>query len=293
MLYGQPPPGFRLPDETSVGAVRLQVSQLQRSIDYYEEVIGLRVLTRAAGTAVLGPHGDERPLVRLEAREGARPVPRRGAYGLYHFALLLPDRPALGRFAAHLARIGAYAGTADHAVSQSFYLSDPDGLGIEVYADRPREEWRQRGRELVMTVDPLDVQSLIEGGAGVMWRGFPPGSRMGHVHLHVGDLVKAEAFYHAALGFDKIVWTFPGALFLSAGGYHHHLGTNTWAPGPAAAEDQARLLEWELVVPDSAAADAAAASLSAAGYQVDRTSDCATASDPWGTQLRIVDRSGT
>jgi catechol 2,3-dioxygenase len=142
-----------------------------------------------------------------------------------------------------------------------------------------------------MTVDPLDVASLIEAGAGETWTGCPPGSRMGHVHLHVGDLAKAETFYHSALGFDKIVWNFPGALFLSAGGYHHHLGTNTWAPGPAAADDQARLLEWEIVVPGNAAVSDAAASLSAAGYDVERGGESATAADPWGTRLRVVARS--
>jgi catechol 2,3-dioxygenase len=292
--YGMRPPGFRLPDEISLGVVRLQVSQIARSIDYYERVVGLRVLERASGSALLAPHADDRPLVALDELRNARPAPRRGAFGLYHFALLLPARADLGRFAAHLSRSGAQAGSADHAVSQSFYLTDPDGLGIEVYADRPRSEWRQRGRELVMTVDPLDVAGLIDAGGDEPWRGLPSGSKIGHIHLHVGDLVRAEAFYHGALGFDKIVWTFPGALFFSVGGYHHHLGTNTWSAGPAAAEDQARLLEWEIVLPHGRDVAAAAASLEAGGYTVQQMDDInyrATAADPWGTRFSLVSKA--
>jgi catechol 2,3-dioxygenase len=288
--YGIAPGGFRLPDDTSLGPVRLQVSDLQRSVDYYEHVLGLRTLTRMGDAATLGVPGDGRPLVRLQQGRNVRPVPRRGAFGLYHFAILLPDRASLGRFAAHLGRIGASPGMADHQVSEAFYLADPDGLGIEVYADRPRNTWIRNGREIVMTVDPLDVRNLVAAAGGREWEGIPAGTTVGHVHLHVGDLKQAEEFYHSGLGFDKVAWTFPGALFLSAGGYHHHLGTNTWAPGPAAAEDQARLLEWELVVSDPEQASAAARSLTAAGYAVQKSGDTWTSADPWGTPLRIVSK---
>ena len=172
-------------------------------------------------------------------------------------------------------------------MSESFYLTDPDGLGIEVYADRPRELWTTRGREIAMAVDPLDVAGLIAAAGPVAWERAPAATTVGHMHLHVGDLDRAEAFYHSALGFDKTLWSFPGALFLAAGGYHHHLGTNTWSPGPAATDDQARLLEWELVVPDADAAAAVAASLGRAGYAADVTGAGWAASDPWGTRLRI------
>ena len=141
---------FRLPPETHVGAVRLQVTDLERSIDYYEQVIGLHPTRADANHATLRPRGDDRVLVHLETRPGVK-TSRRGALGLYHFAILLPDRAALGRFAAHLAALEARVGSADHLVSEAFYLWDPDGLGIEVYADRPREEWRVNGGELVMT----------------------------------------------------------------------------------------------------------------------------------------------
>jgi catechol 2,3-dioxygenase len=177
---------------------------------------------------------------------------------------------------------------ADHLVSESLYLTDPDGLGIEVYADRPPSTWQPRGGELAMATDSLDLQSVIAAGGGRAWEGAPAGTILGHVHLHVGELIGAEAFYHAALGFDKIVWSYPGALFLSAGGYHHHLGTNTWSPGPSATERQARLLEWELVVPGSVAISAAVRSLREAGYEAADAKDGAITRDPWGTRLRIT-----
>jgi catechol 2,3-dioxygenase len=286
--FGIAPPGFRLPPDASVGAVRLQIGDLQRSINYYEQFLGLRVLSRSAEHAALAAQGGDRPLVWLHARSGVRPVPRRGTFGLYHFALLLPDRPALGRFVDHLFRVGAQAGSADHLVSEALYLTDPDGLGIEVYADRQRSSWRVRDREIMMTVDPLDLKGLAESGGDRPWDGVPPRSTIGHVHLHVGDLDAAAAFYHGALGFDRTAWSFPGALFFSAGGYHHHLATNTWAPGPGAADDQARLLEWELLLSAPQHATAAARSLRAAGYPVQEAGNGWITADPWGTPIRMV-----
>ena len=286
--YGAAPAGFRLPDAAHVGAVRLQVADLSRSLDYYQQVLGLRILDRSHDTASLGTEGSRRELVRLHAKHGIAPAPRRGAFGLYHFAVLLPDRAELGRFAAHLSRLNLRAGTADHLVSESFYLTDPDGLGIEVYADRPREMWKTRGREIAMAVDPLNVAGLIADAGPTAWERAPGATTIGHMHLHVGDLDRSEHFYHSALGFDKTLWSFPGALFLAAGGYHHHLGTNTWSAGPAATDDQARLIDWELVVPDADAAAAVADSLVRSGYVADNTGAGWAASDPWGTRLLIV-----
>ncbi|MFL5605561.1 MAG: VOC family protein [Gemmatimonadaceae bacterium] len=282
-------PRYRLPAATQLGHVRLQVADLERSLAYYERVLGFRVLTRRDGDVTLGAVGDDTPLVELHERRGATPAPQQGRLGLYHFAILLPDRPALGRFVAHLAQIGARAGASDHLVSEAIYLRDPDGLGIEVYADRPRESWRTVDRELQMDTTPLDLDSVVQAAGGVSWSGMPPGTRVGHVHLHVGDLEKAADFYHAALGLDKIVWSYPSALFLSAGGYHHHLGVNTWAGAgaPRPTEQDARLLEWRLETPG---AERAVASLAEAGYAARATDDGWVVTDPWGTDLRLIAR---
>jgi catechol 2,3-dioxygenase len=199
---------------------------------------------------------------------------------------------ALGRFVRHLNEIGIRAGAGDHLVSEAFYLQDPDNLGIEVYADRPRSEWRRVGRELMMATDPVDVGALLEEAGEYPWRGMPAGTLMGHVHLHVGDLEAAAAFYSEGLGFDRTVWEYPGALFLGAGGYHHHLGTNLWAGRGAGAPgiDEAQLLEWTLELPDAASSAAVAASLERAGYARDGAAAPAgsfAVRDPWGTRVRI------
>ena len=289
--YGEAPGGFRLPAQTSVGAVTLQVADLERSLAFYRDTLGLALLGQDGGRARLG--AGARTLVALRERRGARPAGR-GRLGLFHFAILLPGRPALGRFVQHLADLDVYAGAGDHLVSEAFYLADPDGLGIEVYADRPRASWRRTGRELRMATDPVDVAAVVAAGEGGAWTGMPEGTTMGHVHLHVGDLALASRFYSDALGLDRVVWSYPGALFLSAGGYHHHLGTNVWA-GPGArppAEDQAQLLEWTLELPAAAAVRDAAASLGGADFAVTTAADGLTARtrDPWGTPLALVVR---
>lgn len=285
---GISPPGFRLPDATHIEGVRLQVADLKRSVEYYTSVLGMQVLGSDEGNADLGVERDGRALLRLVEKPGARSVPRRGLLGLYHFAVLLPDRPSLGRFVAHLGQIGMYAGMSDHLVSEAVYLTDPDGLGIEVYADRPESTWRLVDRQLEMATKPMDVASVIASGEGKKWEGMPAGTKIGHVHFHVGDIDDAARFYHAGLGLDKIVWSYPGALFMSAGGYHHHVGVNTWAAGAQpASDDDARLVDWELVVPDSGAVQAAAASIATAGFDVDHDDDVMVARDPWGITLRL------
>jgi catechol 2,3-dioxygenase len=287
---GIPAPGFRLPEATRLGLVRLQIADLPRSLDYYERVLGFRVLERSPTSAMLGAAGGT-PLVQLQARAGARPAPAQGRLGLYHYAILLPDRPALGRFIAHLSAAGERAGASDHLVSEALYLRDPDGLGIEVYVDRPRASWRTEDRQIAMDTAPLDVGSVVRAAKGEPWTGMPDGTRVGHVHLHVGDLQKASDFYHLALGLDRMVWSYPSALFLAAGGYHHHLGLNTWA-GPGAAnprDEDARLLEWTVVLPSADQVHSAATSLSAASHPVEHDAHGIRVTDPWGTRFRIAD----
>ncbi|HEY0811287.1 MAG TPA: VOC family protein, partial [Longimicrobiales bacterium] len=184
-------------------------------------------------------------------------------------------------------------GASDHLVSEALYLSDPDGLGIEIYRDRQRSEWNVAGRQLSMATEPLDFDAVLAAGGGAAWSGMPSGTTIGHVHLHVGDIEDAKAFYHDAVGLDLVVWSYPGALFLSAGGYHHHLGTNTWA-GPRATPpepDEPQLLRWQLVLP--AATDVANAASHIAGKDYGVTPEepgGSIALDPWGTAVQLVPR---
>jgi len=287
--YTRAPAGHRLHSEAMLGPVHLQVADLARSVAYYERVIGLQTISSGDATARLGARGDATPLVVLHHRQGAAPVPTRGRLGLYHFAILLPNREALGRFIAHLASIGAYAGMSDHVVSEAVYLTDPDGLGIEVYADRPRESWRVSNRKLEMATLTLNAADLVRVSRGIAWDGVPRGTRIGHVHLFVSDLEAAERFYHDGLGLDKVLLEYPGALFMSAGGYHHHLGTNTWAAGaPRAQPEDARLLEWSVILPTQADVEQTARALETVGAKISRTDGDVTAADPWGTIVRVT-----
>jgi catechol 2,3-dioxygenase len=268
---------------------------LERSLGYYRDVLGFRVGEAAGSRATLTADHDEAPLVILEARPDAAPLPRRGRLGLYHFAILLPDRAALGRLVSHLGRAGVRVGASDHLVSEALYLTDPDGLGIEVYADRPRGRWQWSEGDLVMATNPLDLDSLVAAAGAREWSGMPARTRVGHVHLHVGSLPEGEAFYRGALGLEPTARSYPGALFLSAGGYHHHLGINTWAgptavaPGP----DDARLLEWNVVVPSPADATAAVGRVRAAGYPAREVEGGWMLTDPWGTDLRLTAATGS
>ncbi len=291
--YGEAPTGYRLPNETRLGVVRLDISDLDRSLTYYQRVLGFRVIGRneKARVATLGTIDDDTPILELNEVAGARPVTRRGRLGLYHFAILLPNRAALGSFVQHLADLGVYAGAGDHLVSEAFYLQDPDNLGIEVYADRPRETWRRRGRELMLATDPVNVPDLVRAAEGIEWKGMPRGTVIGHVHLHVGDLVQGARFFVESLGFDRMGWSYPSALFLGAGGYHHHLGTNTWAGSGAEhpVEGDVRLREWTIVLPMLADIDAVTASLTRGGYLTEREeAGSLVTRDPWGTAVRVV-----
>ena len=292
--YGVAPSGHRLPGTLRLGAVRLQVGDLARSLEYYQTTLGMRVLRQGVGYAALGAIAGDAALVELHERAGARPVPHRGRIGLYHFAILVPDRASLGTFVRHLSEVDARAGAADHLVSEAFYLQDPDNLGIEVYVDRPRNAWQRIGRQLMMATDPVDVAGLLRAAGGASWQGMPAGTVMGHVHLHVGAIPAASAFYSEALGFDRTVWQYPGALFMAAGGYHHHLGTNTWAGSGAMPpmEGEARLLEWTIELSDATSLEATAASLVRSGFSAEPLGSAGSGSgfvtrDPWGTQIRL------
>jgi catechol 2,3-dioxygenase len=235
---------------THMGPVELSVADLERSLAYWRDTVGLRVLAQSDGTASLGADTE---LVRLVEEPGAKPA--RGYAGLYHVALLLPDRPALARWLAHAARERIpVEGLSDHAVSEAIYLRDPDQHGIEIYADRPREQWEGRVMELMTTI-PLDVDSLLgelDDPATLQFTGLPDGTRVGHTHLCVSDVAATIHFYREVLGFELMAQLGPMAAFLSAGGYHHHIGANTWESrgAPPAPAGTARLLRATIVLPD-------------------------------------------
>lgn len=287
--YGLQPSGYRLPASTHIAGVTLQVSDLSRSRRFYEQVLGLQPLDAGDGWVRLGALNGSRALVELIERRTGRPAAPQKRLGLYHVAILLPTRADLGRFLRHLQETGVRAGAGDHLVSEALYLQDPDDLGIEVYADRPPEGWRRRDRELVMATDPVDAAGLLAAAGDAPWHGMPTGTSVGHVHLHVGDIATASRFYADALGLDRMVWSYPGALFLAAGGYHHHIGTNTWAgPGAVPPEpSEPQLLEWVLLLPTTQDVAAAGDSLRAAGHAAVGDGDSLVVRDPWGTTLRL------
>jgi catechol 2,3-dioxygenase len=225
-----------LPSDAHIGQVSLTVRDRDRSLSFYQDILGFDELRRDGPVSFIGPPGG-RVLIELHERTDASAKPRRSA-GLYHFAILVPSRAALGRSLRRLAeKRWPLSGAADHLVSEALYLDDPDGLGIEIYRDRPKDAWRMTGGELAMATDPLDVQAIRdEPGAETPWTGLESSTIMGHVHLHVPHIDTAEAFFCGRIGFEPMVRRYPGALFVAAGGYHHHLGLNTWlgvgAPPP-------------------------------------------------------------
>jgi catechol 2,3-dioxygenase len=227
-----------------IGRVRLRVADLDRVRSYYEFTIGLREIDGALGA--------DTPLVELVDDPDAPPAPR-GSTGLFHLAILVPDRPSLARAVRRVVESGErFTGASDHYVSEALYLRDPEGNGIEIYRDRPRSEWEyEPSGELRMGTVPLDVDSVMRELPGGDDPGMPVGTRMGHVHLHVADLAAAEAFYAGRLGLDVTVRSYPGALFLSHDGYHHHIGLNTWqgegAPPPP--RGSRGLEDFELILP--------------------------------------------
>lgn len=245
------PPPNPLPADTRMGRVFLRVRDLDESVRFYREAIGLQLISHEGDLAVLGAGG--RPLVGLLSAPLAPLAPR--APGLYHLALLLPSREELGAFLSHSVRVGTRLdGASDHAVSEAIYLRDPEGNGIEVYRDRPRHEWRYNGGRIDMVTLPLDARAVLAAGAaaGGAFQA-PAGSSMGHVHLQVADLTRAKERYSDALGFPITHDGYAGALFLAAGGYHHHLGLNSWGTaGREPAQEGSLGLAWfEVVIQDA------------------------------------------
>jgi catechol 2,3-dioxygenase len=273
-----------------MGMVHLTVASLERSLDYYTQSIGLREQGRNGVTVRLGAGGED--LLALTELAGARPAD--GYAGLFHFALLLPERTDLARWLVHAARDRvALTGLSDHDVSEALYLRDPDGHGIEIYADRPRARWEGRVMELLTTL-PLDTDDLVASLGGDAWdeapgfAGLPVGTTMGHVHLRVSDLGATTPFYRDVLGFEVMAHLGGQAGFYAADGYHHHVGANTWESrgAPFAPDGHATLVSAEIVFADP---EALAAVAERAEAVVD--GDAFVVRDPSGVSLRLAARS--
>lgn len=286
---GIPTASTAIDPATQVGMVALKVADLERSLRFYTEIFGFTLLDRKDGEATLGTASS--PLLLLREESGARPWPHdRYAYtGLYHFAVLVPSRRDLGRWLRHWLQLGLpLPGQGDHLVSEALYLSDPDGNGIEVYRDRPRSEWHWDNGTVRMATDPVDIRGVLKAAEedDEPWTGFADGTRVGHIHLQIGDVPQARVFYHDILGFD-VVATMPSALFVSAGGYHHHIGMNTWHSrnAPAAPAGTAGLRFYTLELPSEEARAAILARLDAAGIPSTQTPDALIVQDPWQNTL--------
>jgi catechol 2,3-dioxygenase len=276
-----------IPPETSIGSVRLRVADIDALTTFYERVVGLRAVERDNGLARLGPEGGP-PLVELESAPDAPAAPSFST-GLFHLAILVPDRAELARSLRRLAGAGGrLTGASDHLVSEALYLRDPEGNGIEIYRDRPREQWDHgSGGEVRMATLPLDLDAIL-AEADEPTEAMPAGTTMGHVHLQVADIPAAEGFYNGALGLDVMVRSYPGALFLSAGGYHHHLGLNTWQSqgAPAPPDGALGLDRYELVLPGEAERDEVAQRLGETGDPV-RVEGGVLATDPSGNRVLL------
>lgn len=245
---------FRLPEETHIGYVRLQVSNLERSLHFYESLMGMKRVRTAGTSCILSASGTSPYHILLSELPGALPKPTRSS-GLYHVAYRFPHRRELAKvFHRMYTRNAVFQGFSDHLVSEAIYLADPDENGVELYSDRPRAEWTRRDDQIEMATQPLDLDNLVAelGDSKAGETDIDPNSDVGHVHLHVSDLKTSEEFYHGLLGFDVTQRSYPGALFLSAGGYHHHIGVNVWAGRgvPPPPPEAAGLLAVGIDVPD-------------------------------------------
>jgi catechol 2,3-dioxygenase len=275
-----------IPADTRLGAVHLTVADLDRSVDYYEREIGLVVREREAGRAALGAGGEDL-LVLVEDVEAK---PADGFSGLYHFALLVPDRADLARWLAHAARDQVQlVGMSDHFVSEALYLRDPDHHGIEIYADRPRELWEGQvwQRMTSLPLDTEDLASVLDDPTSASFDGLARDTVMGHVHLRVSEIATTVAFYGDALGFALMAQLGAHAAFLSAGGYHHHLGANTWESAGAgqAPAGYASLRHATVVLPSAETRDAL---VERAGGAVDEVDGSPVVRDPSGNRLALA-----
>jgi len=286
-LSAIPAAGARTP--LHVGAVGLKVRDLDRLTAYYCGVLGLEVCKRAGNVAMLGV--GEVPLLELIQNADALPDDPREA-GLYHTAFLMPTRGDLARWILHAASSRVpITGAADHDVSEAIYLDDPEGNGIEVYSDRPPERWRRDGKTIFQKTDPLDIEAIVGevNPAAATYPTAPVGLRIGHIHLRVGNVAEAEAFYCGALGLE-VTRRRSGATFIAAGGYHHHVGANVWhSEGASKRTGERTGLDWfSLEAVDQPTMEGLKKNMDAAGEKIEAVQGGFAAADPWGTRIRFA-----
>jgi catechol 2,3-dioxygenase len=278
--------GFHHKPNIYVGEVNIKVKNLDNALTFYQNIMGFQVLDKSERKAALTTNG-KTTLVTLEQPENVIPKEERMS-GLYHFAILLPSRADLSVFLRHFLGTGYPLGAADHYVSEALYINDPDGNGIEVYRDRPSKEWTWKNGLVDMATEELDGNSIL-AESDAEWNGLPEGTLMGHIHLHVGDLKKAEEFYTKGLGFE-VVSHYPQAFFLSTGRYHHHIAINTWqgVGAPTPPQNSVGLNWYTLVFPDDGARESAVKQLQQLGVTLKKAEDYYITSDPSGNQIRLV-----
>ncbi len=276
-----------LPAATQVGPVTLRVAEAERSLAWYRDMIGLELIERMPERLVLGAGG--KPFLILEVKPGTTPRIEETT-GLYHLAILVPDRASLAAVLARIAAARARLGASDHLVSEALYIWDPDGNGNEVYRDRPRNEWTWENGAVRMATIPLDLRNLLSDLApGAENKPVPAATRMGHMHLQVGDIDKAQHHYADLFGFVRTAGR-QGALFMSAGGYHHHLGCNIWHShnAPPAPLSAAGLVEFTVELPNTAAVEAAAKRFHDGGVATESVAGGFLVRDPWSIAMRVL-----
>ena len=279
-----------LPADLAMGTVMLKVGDMKLMLDYYERALGMVPLAESLGGVVLGRRGV--PLVRLSPAAGLQ-IPSRGEAGLFHTAILFENRADLAATVATAAQYDPrlYAGSADHLVSEAFYFTDPEGNGVELYFDKPRETWRWEGGQVVMDSLPLPPQAFLDGNLTEESVGGQreAAAGVGHVHLQVGDVATAQDFYVGTLGFEKTAGWHGQALFVSAGRYHHHMAMNVWnSRGAGPRKDTLGLGEVLIHVPAEDDLLAAADRLRTAGVASHHTGAELRFEDPWRNRIRMA-----